>query len=124
MPVSTWLIITSCFFKCTPAQRYLVICRDCGPDPKLSLESLFFLSRKPRKGGGKEFPLNTKQNRSLYLGADRLIHADAVRVHRTNLSRESVGRRVFTSNSAALPGISFSLSSQTGYILLYSAIRF
>lgn len=98
LPVSTWLIITSCFFKCTPAQRYLVISReqDCGPDPKLSLESLFFLSRKPRKGGGKEFPLNRRQNCSFYLGADRLIHGDAVRVHRTNLSREGAGRRVFT----------------------------
>lgn len=51
LPVSTWLIIPSCLFKCTPAQRYLVIwkAQDCGPDPKLSLESLFFVSRKPRK---------------------------------------------------------------------------
>lgn len=55
LPVSTWFIITSCCFKCTPAQRYLVIWRerDRGPDPKLSLESLFFLSRKPKKGWEK-----------------------------------------------------------------------
>ena len=80
--------------------------------------------QETKKRLGKEFPLNTKQNRSLYLGADRLIHADAVRVQRTNLSRESVGRRVFTSNYAASPDISFSPSYQTGCILLCSAIRF
>jgi len=96
-------------YSCPEILSYLKGARLWSRSKIVSGESVLS-KQEAKKRLGKEFPLNTNQNHSLYLGADLLIHADAVRVQRTVLPREGVGRRVFTSNCAALPDVSFSPS--------------
>lgn len=110
-------------YSCPEILSYLKGARLWSRSKTVSGESILS-KQEAKKGLGKAFPLNAKKNRSLYLGADELIHADAVRVQTTDLSRESVGRRVFTRNCAALPEVSFSPSCWTGCILLCFTITF
>lgn len=110
-------------YSCPEILSYLKGARLWSRSKSVSGESILS-KQEAKKRLGKAFPLNMQQNGSLYLGADELIHADAVRVQMTDLSRESVGRRVFTRNCAALPQVSFSPSYWTGYILLCFTIRF
>lgn len=87
-------------YSCPEILSYLKGARLWSRSKSVSGESILS-KQEAKKRLGKAFPLNMQQNGSLYLGADELIHADAVRVQMTDLSRESVGRRVFTRNCAA-----------------------
>lgn len=70
-------------YSCPEILSYLKGARLWSRSKIVSGESILS-KQETKKRLGKEFPLNTKQNLSLYLEMDRLIHADTVRVQRTN----------------------------------------
>lgn len=70
-------------YSCPEILSYLKGARLWSRSKIVSGESILS-KQETKKRLGKEFPLNTKQNFSLYLEMDRLIRADTVRVQRTN----------------------------------------